>query len=181
MKGYTNTTRDLKTETAAFDPTQRKWLEAQGYEGYRDEELARFGRWTRFAPAICAAIGIVGTALASATVIWVLTGVALLGATLPLHPFDLIYNRFLRERLGTGKLPHHGLPRRFACTVATVWLLTTGWMFYAGHDLAGYILGSLFVVTAGIPAVIGFCVPSFIYRQVEMVLQNLRRKPLPNK
>ncbi|MCB0713257.1 MAG: DUF4395 domain-containing protein [Ignavibacteriae bacterium] len=148
-----------------FNSVQRHRLEMQGYRGYSDQELSRFGYWTRLAPALCAAAGIVGTVFTSEVIIWILATIALFGAALPLHPFDWFYNHVLRHPLGTHPVPHHGRPRRFACTIATGWLAGTGAAFYLGSDLVGYILGVLFVITAAVPAAIGFCIPSYIYQR----------------
>lgn len=150
-------------KTCSIDSTSRSRLEMQGYRGYSDEQLAAFGSWTRLAPGLCVAIGIWGTITASWAVIWALALVALFGAATPKHPFDALYNRLLRSMLGTAGLPEHRHPRRFACAVATAWLLGTGLAFWLDGFVTGSVLGVLFVIIAGIPVVTGFCVPSFVY------------------
>ncbi|MGE3800072.1 MAG: DUF4395 domain-containing protein [Candidatus Kapaibacterium sp.] len=157
-----------------FNSVQRHRLEMQGYLGYSDHDLSQFGYWTRLAPGLCAAIGVVGTILTSEAIIWMLAAISLLGAASPRHPFDWLYNKVLRHPFGTYPVPHHGRPRRFACTVATVWLVGTGVAFYLGDDLTGYILGVLFVIIASVPAVIGFCIPSYIYRRSAQLSSGFR-------
>jgi hypothetical protein len=61
-----------------------------------------------------------------------------LGALLPFHPFDLLYNYGVRYLTGTRPLPHQGPQRRFACAIATVWLVGTGWAFHLGAEMIGY-------------------------------------------
>ena len=73
--------------------------------------------------------------------------------------------QFLRLT-GTGSLPKRGAPGRFACGLGTVWLLVTAWAFYSGFMLAGYILGALLVLVAGLVSTIHFCIPSLTYRLI---------------
>lgn len=143
--------------------TQRHRLEMQGYIGFTDKAYAEFGGWTRLAPGLCVLIGMTGTTLTSEYIIWGLAVVALLGASMPIHPFDVLYNRTVRPLLGTAELPHHGRPRRFACTVAFLWLVGTGAAFALGAIVTGVVFGILFVIIAGIPVVTGFCVPSYLF------------------
>jgi len=86
-----------------------------------------------------------------------------LGAFLPNHPFDVVYNHGLRHLLGTRPLPRSRAPRRFACAVATVWLTPTGLAFFAGATTVGYVLGAAFVLAALVPTLTDFCIPSFFY------------------
>lgn len=91
---------------------------------------------------------------------------AALGALLPMHPFDLLYNRVIRRLTGTDPLPRSGAPRRFACVVATVWLPATAVAFRTGATLAGYVLGGLFVAVSGLVVTTHICIPSMVYRAV---------------
>ena len=56
--------------------------------------------WLRLAFGLCATLAIVGTALASTTLLLTLAGIAFLAAVFPVHPFNLIYNHGcpLRDR-----------------------------------------------------------------------------------
>ena len=128
-----------------------------------DATLAEVGPWLRLAPGLCAAWAAVGTALASPLVLWALVPFAALGAFLPNHPFDVVYNHGLRHLLGTRPLPRSRAPRRFACAVATVWLTPTGLAFFAGATTVGYVLGAAFVLAALVPTLTDFCIPSFFY------------------
>ena len=57
-----------------------------------DEDLlAQVAPWLRLAFGLCATLAIVGTALASTTLLLTLAGIAFLAAVFPVHPFDLIY------------------------------------------------------------------------------------------
>ncbi len=145
----------------------RSWLQMQGNEGLRDEDLNQIALWTRFSPALCMITAVIGTALASVWVLGALAVTAALGALLPAHPFDAIYNYGIRRVTGTRALPPNGVPRRFACAVGAVWLAAAVTAFVSGAVLAGYVLGGLFVCVAGVLAATGFCIPSFIFRTCE--------------
>ncbi|MBI5288491.1 MAG: DUF4395 family protein [Chloroflexi bacterium] len=143
--------------------TLRRRLDIQGYGCESDGTLARTQLGLRFSPALCAAIAAAGTALASPPILWGLMVFAALGAVLTFHPFDLIYNYGIRHITGTPELPRNGAPRRFACAMASVWLLTTGGLFAASFDVAGYILGGALVAVAGLITTTHICIPSLIY------------------
>ena len=59
---------------------------------------------------------LLGTVLASPVILWSI------GATLPFHPFNLLYNYGARFLTGTGKIPLSGPPRKFTCGDAAVWV-----------------------------------------------------------
>lgn len=139
----------------------------QGYEGLSDEELEEIALWTRFSPALCMTAAIIGTALASPWVLGALAVTAALGALLPMHPFDAIYNFGVRRVTGVRALPPNAAPRRFACAVGAVWLAAAVIAFASGATAAGYVLGGLFACVAGVLTATGFCIPSFIFRACE--------------
>jgi hypothetical protein len=89
---------------------------------------------------------------------------AALGATLPGHPFDVLYNHALRHVRGTPALPRYGFRRRFACALATVMIFTTAWAFQTGKPLLGHVIGWFLVAAAFVNVSTGFCIPSFIVR-----------------
>jgi hypothetical protein len=144
----------------------RRRLEAQGFCGLDDATLEEVGSWLRWSPALCALFMAAGVALQSALTLWALAVTALLGALLPFHPFDLLYNHGARHLTGTRPLPRQGPQRRFACGIATVWLVVTGWAFHAGATTLGYALGIPLVLVAGLVSVTHVCVPSLIYNAI---------------
>jgi hypothetical protein len=149
----------------ALSTTMRHRLAVQGFE--RDAAtLERTQLWLRWSPAVCATIAAAGTALASPAILWTLMVFAALGAALPFHPFDLAYNYGIRHLTGTPALPANGAPRRFACAVASAWLLTTGALFASGADVVGYVLGGALVAVAATVAGSHFCIPSLVYRML---------------
>ncbi|MCZ7574077.1 MAG: DUF4395 domain-containing protein [Ardenticatenaceae bacterium] len=147
----------------ATSPVIRKRLEMQGFVDLDDAVLAEVGPWLRFSPALCTVLVGVGTAFASAAVLWAFVPIAVLGAVFPTHPFDLVYNYGLRRLIGTRPLPLNGPPRRFASVVAAVWLVATAWAFGAGLMWVGYLLGGVLAGVTAIDSVSHFCIPSLIY------------------
>jgi hypothetical protein len=143
--------------------TARKRIEAQGFMGLDDMTLSQINYWLRLAPAICMIWAAVGTALASPAVLWALAPFAALGAILPGHPFDVIYNFGLRHLSKTRTIPRYQYPRRFACLLATTMLITAAWGFQAGLPAVGYSTGGLLAAAAFVNVTTGFCIPSFIY------------------
>ncbi len=141
----------------------RRRLEAQGFCNLDDATLNEVGPWLRWSPAFCTLFMVVGVALKSPAVLWALAATAFLGTLLPFHPFDLLYNYGARYLTGTRPLPHQGPQRRFACGIATVWLLATGWAFHVGALLTGYLLGVPLILVAAVVSITHFCIPSLIY------------------
>lgn len=141
----------------------RSRLEAQGFCNLDDTILEELAPWMRWSPALCTVVMAAGTALNSPLILWSLAATAFLGMLLPFHPFDLLYNYGMRFVTGTRPLPYHGAQRRFACGIATVWLVGTGWAFHAGFALVGYALGIPLILVAGLVSVTHFCIPSLIY------------------
>lgn len=144
----------------------RSRLETQGFLGLDDATLDELAPWLRWSPVFCTFFMILGVAMRSPAVLWGLAGVAFVGALLPFHPFDLLYNYGARHLTGTRPLPHHGPQRRFACGLAAAWLVATGWAFYTGADTLGYVLGVSLSVVAGLVSITHICIPSMIYGAV---------------
>lgn len=149
----------------------RKRLEAQGFHGLDDAAMAEIGPWLRWSPALCTIVMAAGTVLASPPVLWTLAVIAAIGAILPFHPFDLVYNHGVRFLTGTRAFPHHGPQRRFACGLASAWLIGTGLAFSGGAMTVGYVLGGSLTAVALLVSTTHFCIPSLIYNTVAGMLK----------
>ena len=141
----------------------RNRIEAQGFVGIEDANLAQVNYWLRFSPAICMTWTAVGVVLASPLILWALVPFALLGGILRGHPFDVLYNYGLRHIFKTPKLPPYGLPRRFACLSAAGLLMIAALGFQFGAAIVGYAVGGFMVIAAFTNVSTGFCIPSFIF------------------
>jgi hypothetical protein len=112
-------------------------IQAQGFCGLDDETCSQINYPLRLSPAICMVWAAIGTALASPTILWALAPFAALGAILPGHPFDVLYNHGLRHLLGTPVLPRYVARRRFACALATTMIIAAAWGFQVGMSMVG--------------------------------------------
>ncbi|MBI3676957.1 MAG: DUF4395 family protein [Proteobacteria bacterium] len=147
-----------------LSPITARRLQVQGFTSVDDAWLAEIAPWLRWSPALCASFAAIGTATASPGILLALAGTALLGAVLPFHPFDLIYNYGIRFAVHKRPLPPNGVPRRFACGMAAVWLTTTALLFQNGAANAGYALGILFVLVAALVSTTDICIPSLMFQ-----------------
>lgn len=146
--------------------TTRRRLDIQGFERVDDGALAQVAPWLRLAFGLCAVMAAVGTAMASPMILLLLVPIASLAALFPVHPFDLIYNYGIRFMTGTSALPRRGAPSRFACGLGAVWLVATAWVFQAGHQIVGYVLGGLLTGVAVLVSTTDVCIPSLVYRSI---------------
>lgn len=144
----------------------RSRLEAQGYVGVGERTLADIQFGLRFSPALCATGVAAGTALASPPILLAMMATAVIGGATPRHPFDWLYNSAVRHVLGKPAIPRNGAPRRFSCTVASVWLAVTVVVFIAGWDVAGYVLGAAMAGMAAFVAATHICLPSLVYTRM---------------
>jgi hypothetical protein len=144
--------------------TVRENIQAQGFCGLDDKTYAQINYPLRLSPAICMVWAGLGTALASPTMLWALMPFAALGAMLPGHPFDVLYNYGLRHLLRTPALPRYGIRRRFACAVATTMIIVAAWSFQAGMPIVGQIFGWALVAGTFLNVSTGLCGPALIVR-----------------
>jgi hypothetical protein len=149
-----------------INSTTRSRLEAQGFCGLDDEELAELAPWMRWTYVLGMLVTIIGVAMTSPVVLWSLAAVTTVGIILPFHPFDLLYNYGFRNVTGTRPFPASGPQRRFLFIVASVWLVAIGWAFYLGADIAGFALGVPLILVAALASTTNFCIPSFMYNTV---------------
>jgi len=138
-------------------------IKCQGFSGYRDEEVSQHAFGNRFPIMLCAAILAVGVALASIPILLVLMLISLFSVILPYHPFDYVYNYWLRKVIGRPKLPPRSMQLKFACTIAVVWIGVHIILFSQGYMIAGYISGGLMFCVPFLVSTIDFCIPSMIY------------------
>jgi hypothetical protein len=139
-------------------------LDVQGFDAVEETRLAEVAPWLRLTFGLCALLAGIGTATASPILLLALAPIAALGAALPVHPFDLVYNHGIRHLTGTGPLPPRGAPSRFACGMGAAWLLVTAWAFWAGYATLGYALGGTLTAMAILVSTTDICIPSMVYR-----------------
>lgn len=151
------------TTSNLLSSSRIKFIKAQGYCGLSNEKVSDLAFGNRFAYILCTSILAVGVATAHIPTLMAMTVVAFFGIILPYHPFDYIYNHVLRNMLNKSELPKRSKQLKFACTIATLWLVATIYLFYAGFVVAGYVVGGLLTLVAFIVSATDFCIPSTIY------------------
>ena len=154
----------MNTENQTITPATRKRLQIQGYVNFSDKELSdhRFG--IRFAYWACIMLVMAGLVMANVSVLTAAAGVAFLGAVLPYHPFDYLYNYGgIRNMLGRPKLPPRTNQGRFNCGLASVWLAAIIYFFTSNQPLIANILGVMLVAVGLLVSSTDVCIPSMMY------------------
>lgn len=153
----------------------RSCLTMQGYGGLGEEERKSLWLGLRFAPMLCFAGIALGTILASPAVLLAMAVTALIGGFLARkHPFDHVYDFAVRPLLGGPAVPDSPEPRRFACQIATPWIVAIALAFWAGSPLIAWALAVPLLVVAATVMTTNWCLPSFIYGRL-----NARRAEQP--
>ncbi len=153
----------MQNPNCLISPSRRKKLEAQGFTGYSDEELAARTFGFRFSTGLCALLIGTGVAFSNIPLLLLAAATALFGAILPNHPFDYLYNAMLANQPGKAQLDPNTPQRKFACGIATVWLVGVIYLFYSSLFLWGYIFGAILTSVAALVTTTDFCIPSAIY------------------
>ena len=138
-------------------------LREQGYTSQTDAEISDLAFGNRFAYRICVTLLIFGVGFANIPLLSFMMVIAFLGLLLPNHPFDYIYNLVLSKKMKKPKLPPRSKQLKFTCTVATLWIGGTIYLFYTGLTNWGYIAGVSLIVVATLVSTVDFCIPSKIY------------------
>jgi len=141
----------------------RSRLKLQGFPCDSDPRIVAAARWLRFTPILNTVCIIVGTAFRSPLLLWGFAIITVIGAA-GWHPFDALFNGFVRRWLDVPSLPPNPVPRRFAMAVAAVWIAGAAWLMSAGFIWAGVAAGSALALAGAIVATTHFCLGSWIYQ-----------------
>jgi hypothetical protein len=142
----------------------RSCLTMQGYGALTDEERKSLWLGIRFAPALCFTGIALGVVLASPVLLFAIAATALVGGFLtPKHPFDYVYDATLRPSLGGPSVPPSPAPRRFACQLATPWIVAIAIAFLMGVTPLAWVLALPLLLVAAIVATTNWCLPSLMY------------------
>lgn len=144
----------------------RRNIEAQGFLGLDDSQIAQLNTWLRFSPAVCLIWTAAGVYYGSPGLLASLLPFALLGGVLRSHPFDAVYNYGIRFLTGGPRIPAYGPPRRFACLTASSMLACAAAGFAAGFPAVGYAIGGTMIAAASVNVLTGFCIPSFVFEKL---------------
>lgn len=153
----------MQQDVCIVKSQMRKWLTVQGYSTYTDKELHDYRFGIRFAYALCGSIVLLGLLFHNISLLVVAAIVAFFGMFPPRHPFDYLYNGLVRHWLHKPKLPPRTAQGRFACGIATIWLIITIYLLQNHHTVAGYIFGAVLLCSATLVSTTDICIPSMIY------------------
>jgi hypothetical protein len=151
-------------------------LEIQGNLGLTDAEMLTHRTGFRFAYQMCFAITLIGTVLQSIPVLAVAATAAFLAIFPPNHPFDNIYDATVGRMLNRPKLPPRTAQGRFACSLATLWLIGIIVLFAVEMSTAATAAAVVLLLSAGLVGFFDVCIPSMVYNLA--VFKNLKpRQP----
>jgi hypothetical protein len=147
-----------------FVAWSRSCLTMQGYGALDDRARRQLWLGIRFAPALCLTGIALGTALASPPLLFAIAAVAALGGFVtPKHPFDYVYDLAVRPLVGGDRVPQTPPPRRFACQLATPWIVAVAVAFLADASTLAWILAVPLLGVATTVTTTNWCLASFIY------------------
>ena len=156
----------MKTTKKNLSQTRLNRLRAQGYTCENNQKLSNMAFGIRFPYRACVAIIIAAMFTQSIELFSAMLVIAFFGVVLPYHPFDYIYNSILSKWMNKPQLPRRSIQIKFACAIATLWLVAIVVLMSFGMTISALILAGLLAFTASLPSTIDFCVPSFIYNKL---------------
>ena len=156
--------RIMQSEKNMLSATRLNYLRDQGYTVQSNKELSNMAFGIRFPYRLCVIILITAIATQSIALFAAMTVLAFLGVVLPNHPFDYIYNYILSGWMDKPRIPARSVQLKFACSIATSWLVAVDYLLYSGATTAGLIMAAVLVLVAMFPSVIDLCIPSLIYK-----------------
>ena len=153
----------MKTFNGPLSAARTKRIKAQGYQSYTNTEIAELAFGNRFAYIVCTSFLIPGILTANLTLLMSMAMVAFLSVILPHHLFDYLYNYGVRKILDKPQLPPRSQQLKFACAIASIWIIATSTLFLFDFYGAAYVLGAALAAIAVTVSTTDFCLPSLIY------------------
>jgi hypothetical protein len=153
----------MKTGNQVISTACRRRLQTQGYLNLSDQELSEHHFGIRLAYWVCSILAIGALVAGNSWFVFAVAMIAFLATIPPYHPVDYIYNYGVRQMLGKSKLPPRTNQARFACGIASIWLIATAYFIANGQTLTGNILGFSLVAVGLLVASTDICIPSMMY------------------
>jgi hypothetical protein len=122
------------------EPLRRR-VENQGFSGLSEEEFQGVEPWLRFTPFLTGLLAALGTLGRFSVLLWALAGISLLGVALPRHPFDYLYQNFIRHFENSPPLPPSPRRRRLVYGVQAAGVAIAAWGFMAGYPRMSHTVG----------------------------------------
>jgi hypothetical protein len=162
----------MNTKIQFISATCRRRLHVQGYQNFSDKELNDYKYGIRFAYGLCITLAAIGLVFHSIPLLSFLALIAFAGAFPPRHPFDYLYNHGIRQLLNKPKLPPRTNQGRFACGIASAWLVIVIYLFYKNYVLIGNIFGAALFAVGALVTSTDICIPSIIYNAIFLRKEN---------
>ena len=156
----------MKTNKKLLTVNRIKRIREQGYSCQSEQEISELAFGNRFAYQLCTSLLIVGVAFANIPILSTMMIIAFFSVLLPNHPFDYIYNYILSDWMKLPKLPQRSIQLKFSCSIATIWIGSTIYLFHSNLMLQGYITGGVFIGVATILSTTDICIPSIIFNKI---------------
>jgi len=156
----------METQEKKLSVSRLTRLRAQGYLHESDQQLSAMAFGVRFAYRACVTILIVAMITKSIAIFSFMLGIAFLGVVLPNHPFDYIYNHIFSNRMNKPKLPARSPQLKFACSIASVWLVSVIFLMWKNYTMVALIMAGVLAFVAALPSIIDLCIPSVIYNTI---------------
>lgn len=121
---------------------------------------------SRLGPALYTVLILMGVWVGSPAFFLALAPFALVGAIWKRHPLDVFYSELLAPLLDAKPAPKCGAARRFASSLAAVWLVILAIVFRNGPTLAGGLLAGLMAATTFSSATLDLCLPCCVYAKL---------------
>lgn len=145
---------------------RRKRLIEQGNIGFTKEQLSNYAFGFRFAYFVCGAFVFLGYITDNLMYFYISLAISIFASIFAYHPIDYLYNYGLRYLLKRDKLPHRSDQGRFACRIATVWIISILFAFSQNLMIAYQILTLSLLVSAILVSIFDICIPSMIYNKI---------------
>ena len=156
----------MKTNKTKLSSVRIKRIREQGYYSQCDQDIIDLAFGNRFAFRLCTSFIIIGVVFANTPLLSIMMLVAFMSVLLPNHVFDYIYNNIISKQLNKPKLPPRSSQLKFSCSIATIWIGATIYLFSNELFLAGYIVGGMLIGVASLLSIIDLCIPSIIYNSI---------------
>jgi hypothetical protein len=153
----------MTEQKTKLSPARIHRIRCQGYINFTNEQVAQFAWGNRIAFILCSVLLFLGIVTANIPILIGLLSLSVLSLLLPYHPFDYIYNYWLRKPMKRPKLPPRANQLKFACAVAIAWIGLHIFLFYNGYMLAGYTSGGAMLFVTLLVSTTDFCIPSTVH------------------
>lgn len=146
-----------------LSPVRLNRLRTQGFTRQDESKLSEMAFGIRFPYRACLAVLILAIATQSIALFSLMFALAFLGTILPNHPFDYLYNHAFRPWMGTPEVPVRSQQMKFACVIATLFLVAVVSLLHGGLITEGLIVAGVLAAFVLLPSTIDLCIPSLIY------------------